>query len=114
MFRPHALRSTLFAFACVLLLLIAQQGALTHAIWHAHQTKTTHSYSALNKHQTPAGQANLCAFDLAFGQMLGTAHGGGTTLTVIAADIERIRDVPVARLHAEALSPKSRGPPVLA
>lgn len=114
MYRPRALRSTLFALACVLLLLVAQQGALTHAIWHAHQTKTTHSPSAIDKHQTPAGQASLCAFDLAFGQVLGSAHGSGATLTVIAADIERIHDVPAARLHAEALSPKSRGPPVLA
>jgi len=107
------MRRTLLVFACMLLLLVAQQGALTHAIWHAHQNRSNHSHSVVDKHHAPAGQASLCAFDLAFGQVLGTAHGGSATLVVIAVDAERIHDLPASRLHAETLSPKSRGPPVL-
>jgi hypothetical protein len=104
--------------ACVLLLLFAQFGALTHATWHAHAgehtTDPAHGNGDRARHeQLPSGQAELCAFDLAFGQVLGGLHAGGALPLAIMAGVETLLDLPVSRLRAEALAAKSRGPPVL-
>ena len=62
--------------------------------------------------EQPSGQASLCAFDLAFGQVLGGVHGSAPpALPMVTVDVA-IPDVPASRLRAESLSPKSRGPPV--
>ena len=105
---------------CVLLLLATQQVSLLHAAWHAGVgAPATYGF---NGHATtqdaggkkaPAGQERLCAFDLAFGLVLGGSHGTCTPLTFVSTPAERIHDLPVPRLHAEAVSPRSRGPPVL-
>ncbi len=102
-----------FHCLCVVLLLMAQQGALSHAAWHAasgaqvtHHTDTSHP-------ETPVGQAHLCGFDMAFNQMLGGAHGVCVLPAIVASAAERLNDVTAPRLRAAALAPKSRGPPAL-
>lgn len=110
---------------CVTLLLCAQFGALSHAAWHAggHAHAAAHDDAALDHFhdhdgalddESPAGQhAGLCVFDLAFGQVLGGVHAGAPVLLTVSAGLQSFFDLPHARLHAEALSPKSRGPPAL-
>jgi hypothetical protein len=109
---------------CVFLLLVAQQGALVHATWHAtggdayaqdaraYDGRAHDSRDNKGDGEAPTGQASLCAFDLAFGQLLGGVHGS-CALPVIA-------DLPAAiasytfnpRLGSEAVPALSRGPPI--
>jgi hypothetical protein len=105
---------------CVILLLAAQQGALTHAVWHAytaHPAQAAAAYQVdgadLGDSNSPSKPANLCAFDLAFGQVLGATHSACIVVGFAPAVAERIHSLTAPRLHAAALSPKSRGPPVL-
>jgi len=111
----RAFIACLFAF----LLLAAQQGALLHAVWHAHDGRHAHQHDS-HEHdghahgdQAPSGHASLCMFDLAFGQVLGGAHDSGLALTHVPVTVERLHDITAPRLLAEALTPKSRGPPAL-
>ena len=105
---------------CVLLLLVAQQGALSHAVWHVYKTHHAQAYTAYDYDEAnpggsekPSRLADLCAFDLAFGQVLGGTHSACVPLAFAPAIAERVHDLTALRLHAAALSPKSRGPPVL-
>lgn len=117
-----------FPYLCILLLLIAQQSALAHATWHAagraqahagdthahaaHERSDEHASDHAHDHDEPAGgHANLCAFDLTFGQLLGGAHG--------ACALPIVADLPASiatyvfnpRLGTEAVPALSRGPP---
>jgi hypothetical protein len=110
-------RRTLFHCVFAFLLLVAQQGALLHVVWHVHdgqlaQVQATHEH-ATNGNERTSGQAALCPFDMAFGQVLGAMHGDSMVLVHLAATVERFHDLTAPQLHAEALSPQSRGPPAL-
>jgi hypothetical protein len=107
-----------FNLACILLLLVAQQTAIAHAIWHAHEYGRQGPGSACEvacPDGSPAGHdpAQLCAFDIAFGQVLGGASGSPSALAV--ADCPG--DAPTLLLdsapRARFLAPLSRGPPTL-
>jgi hypothetical protein len=110
----------LFPILCTALLLIAQYSAQSHALWHA--GNEAQCAAGIAQAQPTGGegrssgsgdQGKLCAFDLAFGQVLGGAHGACVPLLFIPAAAERI-DLPAARApHAAAVTPKSRGPPPL-
>lgn len=117
-----------FHYFCIALLLVAQQGALTHAAWHA-SGGAAHAHDALGAHgahgheghahdhegdsESPSGQATLCEFHLAFGQVLGGMHGACVPLAI--ADLPVVVSVYVfnPRLGSEAVPALSRGPPVL-
>src|SRR5262245_1058845 len=111
-------RRAFFHCVVVFLLLIAQQGAMLHAVWHAyagqHERASVQATAHQNGSGSPSNQAGLCAFDVAFGQMLGFTHSGGVVLAYMPVAGVRTHDITAPRLHAEVLSPKSRGPPVLA
>ena len=111
-----------FHTLCVLLLLVAQQGALFHATWHASRdvqaTQAAHGYYVDDRDTGPSpngrsSQGGLCAFDLAFGQVLGGVHGSCAPL--VSADLPAgITAYPFnPRLDSEAVPAQSRGPPVL-
>ena len=109
-----------FHCICVLLLLIAQQGALVHATWHAGGDARAQANPAQEQlrdggkdFSRPGSKRSLCAFDLAFGQVLGGTHNACTPLALMAVAVEGIGDPALPQLRAAALSPKSRGPPVL-
>ena len=119
----------IFTAVCVVVLLFAQFGALTHAAWHAHADIHVIDHASDHAHEhaggansnvahdahdseQPPGQAALCVFDLAFGQVLGGVHACNAPTFTLLQGVETILDVPASRLHAEALSPKSRGPPI--
>ena len=101
----------------VALLLSAQHGALTHALWHAGQ-----NLPAQHRGQIIAGDihhpavpeaAGLCVFDAAFGQVLGAApaaHYRHQARTSAGAAPEHAEPLAVVR---QTLLPHSRGPPVL-
>lgn len=115
-----------FPTLCVLLLLFAQQVALSHAAWHAlgHAPGAVHAHDHTDghaghhgdpQHHHPEplsdGQAHLCEFDAVFGQVLGGVHG------VYALPL--VADLPASiatcvfnpRLGSEAVPALSRGPP---
>ena len=103
-----------FHYLCVILLLIAQQGALAHAAWHASggaQVHAAHDHESDTHHESPADQSSQCAFDLAFGQMLGGVHASCALPLVveITAAVAAAHQNP--RLLSEAIPAQSRGPP---
>jgi hypothetical protein len=65
----------LMQLCCILLLLFAQQTALTHALWHAERQLPAAAGTSSTAHVTHesggADIALLCAFDVAVGQVLG-------------------------------------------
>lgn len=114
--------SRLFTAVCIAVLLLVQFGALTHAAWHAHDGAHAHGHQPADRDNdaaagdapaSPASQADLCAFDAVFGQVLGGVHACAPLTCTLAPGAVSVLDIPASRLHAEALSPKSRGPPFL-
>lgn len=109
-----------------MLLLVAQQGALVHSAWHAgadaHAAPPVsvhdgHGHEA-NGPETPAGhdphdegQRNLCAFDLAFGQVLGGVHGACAPQIAVNLVTSSTAYPFTPRLRSEAVPAISRGPP---
>lgn len=96
-------------------MLYAQQAALWHVVWHAAAPPTQESdANASERERAPLPElASLCAFDAAFGQVLGggpaTHHSVLSGTGVSQAALHRSR----ACIVAESLTPRSRGPPVL-
>lgn len=99
---------------CVFLLLFAQQGALTHSVWHlrhdlpAQQRERFAQEPAQSQDDTvPA----LCRFDATFNQML----GGASCAAFSCAFAERCAEAPLpvagTIATADPVSPRSRGPP---
>jgi len=110
MFRP------LIHYLCVFLLLVAQQGAIVHATWHAGGGTRAHE-SDIHGHGTeqresPSGQRSLCALDLALGQVLGGVHGScaPSVANALPAAIAIYKFNP--RLGSDAVPAQSRGPPI--
>jgi hypothetical protein len=110
-------------YLCALFLLIAQQGALAHAAWHARvqadevfAAEYGHNHAHHDGHAHAGGepadiQASLCAFDLAFGQVLGGAHGGTTTLVTAELPVTPANYNYTPRRGRDAVPEVSRGPP---
>ena len=111
----------LFSALCVILLLIAQQGALIHTTWHAGADRHAGPLVSLSHdhaleapdHRPYDGQRNLCVFDLSFGQVLGGVHGACAPQIAVNL-VTAIAVYPFTpRLRSEAVPALSRGPPVL-
>ena len=105
-----------FHYLSIALLLIAQQGALVHAAWHASggaQARAAHQSEHPNStgQERPAGQSSQCAFDLAFGQVLGGAHGACALPLAIEITVRVAAAHHNPRLLSEAIPAQSRGPP---
>jgi hypothetical protein len=119
-----------FLFLWVFLLIFAQHGALVHATWHAAGSgKYTYDGQARDgggdvrscrrsegqprSPAAPISQGSPCAFDLAFGQVLGGVHGYCAPPVVAALPAAHAAYRSHSRLGAEAVPALSRGPPVL-
>ena len=106
-----------FLCLCVILLLIAQQGALVHATWHASEDAHAHEGHAHDAHGddvSPVGRSNpgsLCAFDLAFGQVLGGVLGACALPLAVETPAAIACYTFNPRLGCEAVPAHSRGPP---
>ena len=114
--RKHTFRRGLI-LAVSALLLVAQLGAVMHAVWHAAQRapvgdRVVRAGDTTRSPTTP-DVAKLCVFDAVLGQLLGGAAAATQALALHAtADLL----VPAAGNHlsaAEVPSPRSRGPPAL-
>jgi len=103
------LKRALLQLVCILLLLFAQQSALTHAAWHAHQP-----HSAQHDGRDKASfNGSLCDLHVAFSAVLGGAHASPVHHAVRECVDERIVRYTVPLLLSVAPSPLSRGPPAL-
>jgi hypothetical protein len=96
-------------FALVLLLLAAQQGALTHEFEHL---------ARADRMEAHAGQGTLadtvCARCPAFAQVATAAVSPSFALPVfVRGDIERSAEPTSATVNARVPTPRSRGPPSL-
>jgi hypothetical protein len=108
-------------YLCVALLLIAQQGALVHATWHAagdiHAGETQHnaadreSSAGQQNRDSQSDQSNLCDFDLAFGHVLGGVHGSSAPQLTAELPAAIATYLFNPRLGSEAVPAHSRGPP---
>lgn len=114
-----AIRRVILRLILAALLLVAQQAAVTHAVWHAHDTLAGRIHDAeLNddlghKHDEHSSEAQFCGFHAAFGQVLGAAAGNAAPLAVLRLDVERVSDPQRSFSHVEPVLPQSRGPPAL-
>lgn len=100
---------------CIMLLLVAQHGALTHAVWHANERL---SASAHHGHDVePGGQSapdsSLCSFDFSFGEVMGGVSAACVLIATPRFDDERVAQFLNARGSSEAVAALSRGPPAL-
>jgi len=108
--RTHWLRAALVA-----LLLVAQHGALTHALTHA--AAYTHDETAqidLYGSTDPVGAAaESCAFDLAYSQVLGGVHAGHALAFDAAEHVLVVIAALAVRNWVTVVPYDSRGPPVI-
>lgn len=106
--------SWLSPLLCVFLL-SAQLGAVSHAVWHAAAGGTAHASDIHDGDASHAPNApeleKLCAFDAAFGQVLGGAAGNCHALTISAGDDEKTLQRVHILVATDPPSPHSRGPP---
>jgi hypothetical protein len=103
------MKRSILQFICVVCLLFAQQGAFTHAIWHAHGP----SAQQHDSQHKPSADGDLCKLHGLFTQVVGTAPG--TTVYVASEDAltEHSVDDPQLSRTTKPLTPRSRGPPRL-
>ena len=95
--------------ACVFVLLFSQQVALAHLASHA-QGKPPVQHDSKGKASL---QGDLCGLHGAFVQVLGGVGPAALIHSVRHCIVEHVAQQPRSHGTAEALSPPSRGPPVL-
>jgi len=118
-----ALRSIALRWVLALLLLTAQQGALTHALGHAaghaHEpVAVLHDHTAGDhadddSHEPATRLATgQCAFDLVYSQVLGALHAGHWLQPVAGDAVVHAVSAWSSRSAFTGLPYDSRGPPV--
>lgn len=112
-----AMKRRFLTACCIFLLLFAQYGAVTHAIWHAHDAlshqETTACGDSCGDPEPAPELASVCAFDGAFCQVLagaGAARGPLLDEGPATGSSARLHN---AAVTARFLAPLSRGPPFL-
>jgi hypothetical protein len=104
--------------ACVLLLLLAQQGALTHGIWHLGNFSVGNLHSAQDddlrgsRPNDPSPQSGLCDFHFALGALLAVGGPGEMAIPAIRPVLTRETFPERFRHSPSRLTPFSRAPPV--
>ena len=105
-------RNAVVHFICALLLLIAQQGALSHQIWHA-ANSAAHSDAAPDTNNPEPKKTSLCDLHTALGAVLGALNGAPHGSQVDAFEQLRFAAAAPAEPRLVSLAPASRGPPAL-
>jgi hypothetical protein len=99
---------TLRYLALALLLLFAQQGALSHQVTHIQDARSDHS-------REDSGRKNavpeLCVFHAMFGTVLGGIGATPRMPGLNANTIERTPDQVAIQFRRFPITPASRGPP---
>lgn len=101
------MRRALFRFACILLLLFAQQGALTHAAWHANASSPVQN----DTHGKASFHGGLCDLHHAFGQVLGGVHTAASLCPTRTTAADLVKPHSFSAGILSFLAPLSRGPP---
>ncbi|MDP1537642.1 MAG: hypothetical protein Q8L95_10715 [Burkholderiales bacterium] len=121
----RSLRSITLRWALAAMLLLAQQGALTHALTHAaghaHESVAAlhdpaHELPAQVDHDESGGGSAVsgqCAFDLVYSQMLGGVHTGHTLHFAATGPLAHTVVVAHSRGTTTSVPYDSRGPPAL-
>jgi hypothetical protein len=105
------MKRLLFQSALVLLLLVAQDGAVWHQISHFSIDERGESHQQNGGKKIP--QSALCVFHITFGTILAavgfTAHGLG----IVSSKAECEHSLQSDLALADSVIPAARGPPVL-
>ena len=105
-------RVTTLAF--VALLLFAQHASIVHALWHAHgENEQQQSGTHEDERQSQPLEAQLCALDAVFAQVLGGGFGGCNALVVHDTALDPVALGAALSFSQRFLAPLSRGPPTL-
>lgn len=112
-------KRALLHFACALLLLVAQHGALTHSVWHLRDHLPAHEQhdhaGAAQHHEDDehSSQSRLCDLHFALGTLLAGDCGGQHALATPALAHGLTATVVAWRFAQPAATPPSRAPPAL-
>lgn len=115
-----ALRAKWLRGALIALLLAAQHGALTHALmhagWLAHGKSSVHApaQTLVQDNGSRKSQAvELCAFDLAYSQVLGGVNAGHAVAFAAVEHALLVTATLAVRNSVTVVPYDSRGPPVI-
>lgn len=105
-------------FTCAFLLLIAQQGALTHSVWHLGRHAPAQHVEADGEFQTPerndgSPQSKLCDLHFALGSLLAGDCPGQAVPDQVALSHWLATSAAIWRVAQPVVTPPSRAPPVL-
>jgi len=92
-------------------LLVAQQSALAHQIWHYAAAPTAHF--AADPHESGSGGNSLCDQHAALGAVLGALGGADAAPEIFASRLDAVPAAALVAAPAAAVPPSSRGPPTL-
>ena len=105
-------RHAVLRIVCVFLLLLAQQSALTHDVWHsakaASQADVSVAGDAKNVKKNP-----LCDFHTAFSTVLGAVDAIVAAVPYLGQAATGLVARTAALVKSPRLAPLSRGPPTL-
>ena len=107
--RRYAVVQIAFAF----LLLLAQQGALTHEIWHFAKSASQVTAAAADQHGKDAKKNRLCDLHSALGTVLGAVTGVVAVAPLAAAQQSSFVASESPAASVSLLASPSRGPPAL-
>jgi hypothetical protein len=107
--RRNAGAQIVFAF----LLLLAQQGALTHEIWHVAKTGSHSNWSVGEPRSQDTKKNRLCDLHSALGTVLGAVTGVVAVAPPAAAPPSSFIASESPAASVSLLAPPSRGPPAL-
>ncbi len=122
-FFGRVLRSTAVRWSLVVLLLAAQQGALTHALSHAgghahetaaslHEQVDVHEHGIHEHHDSERPfVSEQCAFDLVYSQVLGALHADYGVYFAATDAVAPLVVVSRLRVISASVPYDSRGPP---
>jgi len=93
-------------------LLVAQQSALAHQIWHFAAAPAQHA-AASTPQDTEAGGKPLCDLHALLGTVLGALGSADATPEFTAAQADAVPAAALSPAPAATVPPSSRGPPTL-
>lgn len=93
-------------------LLVAQQSALAHQIWHFAAAPAQHTTGG-GPQDTGAGGKTLCDLHTALGTVLGALGSADANPEFTAPQADAVPAAALSQAPAAPVSPSSRGPPTL-
>lgn len=103
------MKRALLQFICIFFLLVAQHGALVHAVWHGYRQLPLQQHE--DDEHSP--QTGLCDYHAALGEVLGGVQAPAAPHLVCVAVTDAASQPDFPFLPATPVAPASRGPPAL-